>query len=431
MRFGFESEKILFDTTQERIFHGVHHLLDALSDFGRAEDARRVVPEFVLNMVEIVSSSASGSLLDVAREYIRSYGVMETVAARASVVMLPVGSYPLPFKPIMTPKWRYSIQNAILSADATAGFTLTRGRGLFDAANCAGVHVHAEVATLPEFLAFNRELADKHNMGVALVPLIALASSPYFRNRHRAHSMRARRYYGGVYRGFRAHGGLPPLFARSGNVLRYYHGAIQSWIARGTALGFAPDEMRRLTERHGAHWGMVRWNRRWNTIELRCFDADRVDLDLAKLTLVGGAMRRLDPRGEALVVTASEDLALEKAFSVKNGVVRIPDGVRLSALVRAAIANGLRDDDVASYLGRLVEFALPGIAREETFLAEPAFDCIARRETTADRMLAANDGAPSIRRTKALETLNHLHDEEQSALSSLRPKLAASPRSRW
>src|SRR5438445_1007158 len=98
VRFGFESEKILFNTARERVFHGVHHLLDALSDLGREDDARRVGPEFVLNMVEIVSS-ASGSLLDVAREYIRSYAVMETVAARASVVMLPVGAYPLPFKP--------------------------------------------------------------------------------------------------------------------------------------------------------------------------------------------------------------------------------------------------------------------------------------------------------------------------------------------
>jgi gamma-glutamyl:cysteine ligase YbdK (ATP-grasp superfamily) len=430
VRFGFESEKILFNTARERVFHGVHHLLNALSDLAREDDARRVEPEFVLNMVEIVSS-ASASLLDVAREYIRSYAVVEAIGARASAVMLPVGSYPLPFKPIMAPKWRYSVQNAILMGDVDAGFTLVRGRGLFDAANCAGVHVHAEITTLPEFLAFTRELADKHNLGVALVPLIALASSPYFRNRHRAHSMRAHRYYGHVYRGFRAHGGLPPLFRTSNEVLRHYHRGMQRWVDRGVALGFAPDEMRRLTERHGAHWGMLRWSRRLNTIELRCFDTDRVDLDLAKLALVAGAMRRLDVTGEALVVTPRSDLPIERAFTVENGAVCIPDGERLPLIVKAAIRHGLRDDVVAAYLARLVEFATRGIAPEESFLAEPAIDSIARRETTADRILANNEGATIIRRPDALAMLRRLHTEEGSALEALRSKLAAAPGRRW
>lgn len=427
MRLGFESEKILFDTTRGRVFHGVHRILDALSDLGREEDARRVVPEFVQNMVEIVSS-ASASLLDVAREYIRSYAVMETIAARASVVMLPVGAYPLPFKPLMSPKWRYSVQNAILTGDRAAGFTLTRGRGLFDAANCAGVHVHAEIAALPEFLAFGRELVDKHNLGVALVPLLALASSPYFRGRHRAHSMRALRYYRGVYRRFRHNGGLPPLLGTSSAVLRYYHQGMQRWNARGVELGFGEDEMRRLTERHGAHWGMVRWNRRINTIELRCFDADRVDLDLAKLALVAGAMRRVDPRGEALAVAPRDDLPIDRAFSVDGGAVLVPGRAQLPKLVRAAVERGLRDDDVVTYVVRLVELATQAISREELFLVEPALDCVAARRTTADRILEANGEATTIERARALELLGRLHDDELAALTTLRRRLATAPR---
>jgi hypothetical protein len=315
--------------------------------------------------------------------------------------------------------------------DAGAGFTLVRGRGLFDAANCAGVHVHAEITTLPEFLAFTRELADKHNLGVALVPLIALASSPYFRNRHRAHSMRALRYYGHVYRGFRAHGGLPPLFRTSDEVLRHYHRGMQRWIDRGVALGFAPDEMRRLTERYGAHWGMLRWSRRLNTIELRCFDTDRVDLDLAKLALVAGAMRRLDLTGEGLVVRPRSDLPIERAFTIEDGAVHILDGERLSRLVQAAIRHGLRDPEVAAYLPRLVDFATRGIAPEEAFLAEPAIDSIARRESTSDRILADNGGASTIRRADALAIMRRLHVEEGFALEALRSRLAAAPGRRW
>jgi hypothetical protein len=430
MLFGFESEKILFDTTRQRVFHGVHRLLDAVTDLGREEDARRVEPEFVLNMIEIVSS-ASASLLDVAREYLRSYAIMEAIAARASVVMLPVGSYPLGFKPIMAPKWRYCVQNAILSGDRENGFTLTRGRGLFDASNCAGVHVHAEIQTLPEFNVFHRELADKHNLGVALAPLIALASSPYFRQRHRAHSMRARRYYRGVYRGFRAHGGLPPLFRSSSQVLRYYHRGMNRWIARGVALGLAPDLMRKLTDRHGAHWGMVRWSRRLNTIEMRCFDTDRVDLDLAKLALVAGAMRRLDPSAEGLTVASRDDLPVEKAFSIENGAVVIPGEAALRRLVDTAIERGLRDDNVTIYLARLTEFAARGVWREEMFLMEPAVESIARRLTTSDRILAENNGEERIDRGRALETMQRLHADEVNALTALRPKLAAAPRARW
>ncbi len=427
MRLGFESEKILFDTSRDHVFHGVHQLLDALSDLGREEDARRVGPEFVQNMVEIVSS-ASASLLDVAREYIRSYAVMETIAARASVVMLPVGAYPLSFKPLMSPKWRYFVQNAILTGDRAEAFTLIRGRGLYDAANCAGVHVHAEIAALPEFLAFDRELADKHNLGLALVPLVALASSPYFRGRHRAHSMRALRYYRGVYRRFRENGGLPPLFDSSSAVLRYYHRGMQRWSARGVALGFGEDEMRRLTERHGAHWGMLRWNRRVNTIELRCFDTDRVDLDLAKLALVAGAMRRIDAGGEGLAVTLRDDLPIDRAFSIEAGAIQVPGTAQLPRLVRAAVSRGLRDDDVVTYVVRLIELAVQGISGEELFLVEPALDCVAARRTTADRILEANGEAPTIERARALELLRTLHDEELSALTALRRRLATAPR---
>jgi hypothetical protein len=241
----------------------------------------------------------------------------------------------------------------------------------------------------------------------------------------------ARRYYRGVYRGFREHGGLPPLFRSSLQVLRYYHRGMQRWNARGVALGLAPDLMRKLTDRHGAHWGMVRWSRRLNTIEMRCFDTDRVDLDLAKLALVAGAMRRLDASGEALTVAPRDDLPLAKAFTIEQGAVVIPSHAALKRLVDAAIERGLRDDHVTIYLARLAEFAARGVWREELFLLEPAVDSIARRLTTSDRILAHNRGEPRIDRETALETMQRLHAEEVEALTALRPKLASAQRARW
>jgi hypothetical protein len=78
----------------------------------------------------------------------------------------------------MAPKWRYYIQNAILSGDQNAGWDINRKPDLADAANCAGVHVHAEIETLPEFLYFGRKLADKHNMGLMMTPKSSPSKGP-------------------------------------------------------------------------------------------------------------------------------------------------------------------------------------------------------------------------------------------------------------
>src|SRR5690606_6699627 len=115
MKFGFESEKLLYDLSEGEIYHGVFRLVDALSDyvFLHGEDVpHRITNEFVLNMAEI-NAIASISQREVVEDYLLLYIVLRDVCMRDKVSPLPLSAVPFHFTPSMVPKWPYYVQNSI------------------------------------------------------------------------------------------------------------------------------------------------------------------------------------------------------------------------------------------------------------------------------------------------------------------------------
>lgn len=428
MKFGFESEKLLYDLDGGEIYHGVFRLVDALSDYVsfHGEDVPlKITNEFVLNMVEM-NTLASPSQREVLEDYLLLYQILRDVALRANVVPLPLAAVPFDFTPSMIPKWPYYVQNSILSGRRLKEWSLSKDSPLADAGNCAGLHVHFEIDTLPEFLMFSSELANKHNLALMLTPMIAFSSSPYFLSEHRAHSMRSRRYYYGVYAQHPLNGGLPPVFNTSEEVLRYTAAGMEAWLQRGLAIGFMEDDLRKLIAKKGANWSMLRWNRTWNTIELRCLESDRIDYDLGKFTWVAAAVSRIDPNGEALQPVVPDSFAsldeklVDNAFQVKNQQVTILSTVAIHELTQRAVDFGLNDPLVRRYIERIKEFAAPAVQPD----CLPIFDILSELleggASTSEKVLKLTKAKATITREECLPILKKLLEEENNALKRLR-----------
>lgn len=418
MKFGLECEKFLFDLKKQRPSNGVFRFIDALIDYD-PHSLRNITNEFVLNMVEIVTA-ASESPQNVLKNYVLDYLLFNSVAKREAVTMVGMGSLPVDYLPHMTPKWAYYVQNSILDGKLQSSWMMTKETPLTPAGNCAGIHIHTEVETPPEYLFSSRELQDKFNLSLMLTPMIAFASSPYFFGEHNANSMRGEKYYFDLYKNYPLNGGLPPVMTSSQEVLLYFKEATDFWVEKGISVGLPEEDLTHLIRKKGASWNPVRWNRTWNTIELRAFDSDRIDLDCAKFIWATSAMKRTDLKGEALQCVPlkgelSADL-INQTFAVENGKVFILPTEAIRELFRRAITDGLRDDLVLSYLKRLGDFAQSTVEPEMLSLFTMLKQMLEKRESTSGELLEISGKSSEITETDALKLINTAIKCEQDIL---------------
>lgn len=422
MKFGLEVEKFLYDLKRNRPSEGVFRFIDALSDYDYEPDAlRQVTNEFVLNMVEIICDP-SETPTDVLKQYILNYLMLNSIASRESVAMVSMGSLPMEYQPHMSPKWAYFVQNSILDKKIQTSWMMNKESPLTRAGNCAGIHVHAEIETLPEYLFSTRELMDKFNMGLMMTPLIAFSSSPYFFGEHEASSMRGQKYFNGVYKDFPLNGGLPHVMESSEEVLKFFKFSAEHWIHAGVQVGIPEEDLKKLTAKKGASWNPIRWNRAWNTIELRALDSDRIDYDCAKFIWVCGAMKRTDLKGEALKcipLTGNAELSSEmirEAFRVENGKVCILPTHAIKDLFSRSIKDGLNDPFVVEYLKRLQEFARPGIDPESGAIFDILKSALNEKQSTSQVMIRNFGDSKTLDNNRAVNLVNYTITDEKEVL---------------
>lgn len=422
MKFGLEVEKFLFDLKRNRPSEGVFRFIDALSDYDYEPDAlRQVTNEFVLNMVEIICDP-SETPTDVLKQYILNYLMLNSIAARESVAMVSMGALPMDYQPHMSPKWAYLVQNSILDKKIQSSWVMTKDSPLTRAGNCAGVHIHAEIETLPEYLFSTRELLDKFNLGLMMTPLIAFSSSPYFFGVHEASSMRGQQYFNGVYKDFPLNGGLPHVMESSEEVLKFFKFSADHWIHSGVQVGIPEDDLKKLTAKKGASWNPVRWNRAWNTVELRAIDSDRIDYDCAKFIWVCGAMKRTDLKGEALKcipLDTNEELSfnmLKDVFKVQGDKVSILPTHAIKDIFSRSMKDGLNDPFVLEYLKRLMEFARPGIDPDSGPIFDILRNCLNEKESTSQMLLKNFGDSKNLDHNRAVNLVNYSIADEKEVL---------------
>jgi hypothetical protein len=426
MKFGLEAEKFLFNLKTQRPSEGVFRFIDALSDFSGFTESQKITNEFVLSMVE-VGTTPSASPVEVLKDYLFHYLMIRKTASRENVGLVPLASLPLDYLPHMISKWSYFAQNCILSNKKLDSWMLDPQSPLKAAGNCAGVHVHAELMTAPEFHFSENELVDKFNMGLMMTPLISFSSSPYFYGEHRASSMRALRYYYETYQQNPLNGHLPPVMKSSADVLLYFKNSIDTWNAKGVALGLNHENLQDLTRIKGANWNPVRWNRAWNTIEIRCLDSDSIDLDCAKFLWIYGAMKRMDPLGEALrcsILDSSKPIdkkMIDECLEVSGNKVSILPDHALKELFHRAVISGLKDELVVAYLTKLKVFAQAPLNQEEKSIFNLLDRILNNQMTTSQGILTKTGAKTQISYAEGVDIVKEAMERQEIIIKQLRP----------
>jgi hypothetical protein len=429
MMFGLESEKFIFNLKTGMPSKGVFSFLDALSDFhrihGKDSVDTRVTNEFVLSMVEI-GTAPSHSPMEVLKDYLTNYLMIQSIASREEVTLTPLASLPMDYLPHMTPKWAYYVQNSILAEKKQKGWMMEKSSPLRAAGNCAGIHVHTEIETPPEFLFSSSELKNKFNMGLMLTPLIAFASSPYFFGRHEANSMRGLRYYSGVYRKHPLNGGLPNVMETSVDVLNYTKESSEHWMKEALRLGFKKAEIQALTATKGANWNPVRWNCRWNTIELRCIESDLVSLEASKFIWICSSMKRFDVEGEALETETLKSVKkldrrmIAESLDVSGKRVSILPSHALRELFDRAILHGTKDPLVEQYLHCLSAFVKPSLEPEYKWIFKILQRVLDKHQSTSDVILKKTRGKKRITNEYAGQIVREAINEQDKVALALK-----------
>jgi hypothetical protein len=429
MKFGLESEKFLFNLRTGRPSKGVFSFLDAISEFPRDQLINSYSPkatnEFVLNMVEI-GTDPSASPLEVLKEYLFHFLMIKMVAEREDVTLAPLSSLPMNYLPHMIPRWGYYVQNSILAGRKQSSWMMNDRSPLKFAGNCAGVHVHIEIETPPEFLFSNNELVNKFNLGLTLAPLIAFSSSPYFFGKHSAQSMRGLNYYGQVYKNFPLNGALPPLMASSMEVLNYFQKSIEHWLRRGVRVGFHEDELKRIVSKKGANWNPVRWNRQWNTIEIRCLESDFIDMDGSKFIWICTAFMRLVNEGltcEILDGNKLDKKYINDLFHVCGGRLSIPCAKFLQDIFLRAIQNGLEDEFVEHYLYRLLSFVEIGVEDDHKWIFNRLKNSLETGFTTSSWLMFETGHKKRLSPTESRDIVLKSIERQAQIIKSLRRRV--------
>ncbi|WPU65710.1 hypothetical protein [Peredibacter starrii] len=426
MKFGLEIEKFLFDLKHNRPSDGVFRFIDALSDFELHESSapiNQVTNEFVLNLVEIVTEPSTAPL-DVLKGYIENYLRLKSVALREAATLVPLGSMPMEYQPHMTPKWSYFVQNCILDQKIQSSWMLNKDTPLTPAGNCAGMHVHFEVETAGEYLFSNRELQDKFNMGLMLTPMIAFGSSPYFFGRHEASSMRGIRYFEGVYKNYPMNGALPPVMNSSQEVLLFFQKSSANWIELGKGIGLPEEDLSRLVLKKGANWNPIRWNRTWNTIELRCLESDRLDFDCSKFIWATAVMKRMDLKGEGLKCVPIQSSAqvdkamLDECFNISGNEVAILSSEGIQDIFKRAMHKGLKDPIVEQYLYRVADFARPSVDPSCLPIFMILEDVLISKGTSSELLLERSERLEKISNEQAVDLVHFSIESEKKILTS-------------
>lgn len=428
MKFGLEAEKFIFDQKSLKPSEAVFSILDALSDFApslyHSMGDNKTTNEFVLNMIEF-GTTPSEKPLEVLKDYLFNYLMIQKVAAREQVSMVPLASLPMDYLPHMTPKRAYYVQNSILSGRRQADWAMDKSSPLKSAGNCAGIHVHIEIETPHHFLFSNDELVNKFNLGLMLTPMIAFASSPYFFSRHEGKSMRGLKYYQEVYRRFPLNGQLPPVMKSSADVLNFVQMSGNHWINKGMKLGFDREEMEALVLQKTANWNPLRWNARWNTIELRFMDSNSIDIDAARFIWICSAMRRVDLKGENLSCRLLSARKLDQALiqdclQVSGKEVTILPDFAIRDLFERAMIFGTRDELVEAYLYRLAEFVEDGLGAGERWLFNKQLEVLKSHMTTSEWILKQTNGRAVIAESEAIDIVMSLISNEEDRIHDLK-----------
>ena len=317
-------------------------------------------PEFVLGLVE-VNTPPVYALSDLEHEYAQNLKLALRTAGSLGLRLYPLGTYPLPLQPAVRDGLDYRVQVGTVGPER-----------FVDAGRCAGTHLHLELrpGTVDEGAAISatasedarEEVLGAYNLATALDPaLIALTRScPFFEGRATGLAVRTVHYRGnavfgwkGVYAGLPHVGALLPYADDAEHLIKQQFDRYEAWL---DAMDRAGVERRYFAEAGGdllrPAWNPVRLNRQ-GTLELRGMDSNFPEVTLTAAAMILCAAERV--RSDGLEIVPDKGVL---AFEVTGDTLRVPDFDRLNGeLLYAAVARGMDDETVSTYLDSILDLA--------------------------------------------------------------------------
>jgi gamma-glutamyl:cysteine ligase YbdK (ATP-grasp superfamily) len=318
------------------------------------------VPEFVLGLVEI-NTPPVHTLSELEGEYAQNLSLALRTARTLGLRLYPLGTYPLPLRPIARDGLDYRVQVGTVGPER-----------FVDAGRCAGTHLHLELraGTVDEGTAISatastaarQEALNAYNLATALDPaLIALTRScPFFEGGATGLAVRTVHYRGnagfgweGVYTELPQVGALLPYADDARHLIKQQFDRYEAWLA---AMGRAGVERRYFAKAGGdllrPAWNPVRLNRQ-GTLELRGMDSNYPEATLSAVAMILGVAERV--RSHGLEVVPDKGV---RTFQPTGDVLRVPDFDLLNGeLLYAAVTGGANDGAVAAYLDSILDLA--------------------------------------------------------------------------
>jgi gamma-glutamyl:cysteine ligase YbdK (ATP-grasp superfamily) len=321
-------------------------------------DPRCFKPECVKSLVEITTPPSS-DLTDLAKSYLSNLNLALEVGTELGCALYPLGTYPLPIRPVVRNDPSYRVQARTIGQDR-----------FLHAGRCAGTHLHLELpagTVWPEIktaldapVAAQEELLDLYNLATALDPvLVALTRAcPFYEGRAGGFAARTVYYRGmlgldGLYANVQEVGALSAYATRVEDLVDQQAERYGAWIA---AMDQAGVDRRLFASTggnlHSASWNPIRLNYH-GTLEIRSMDANFPEVILAVCALICGAAERV--RREHLRVRQSRSV---RTLEIDGDDLLVPHFSYLrSELLGAAVTRGVLDERIEAYIDSFFGFA--------------------------------------------------------------------------
>ena len=426
-RIGLEHEFFLVDQSGEPRDLADLFLLEC-REAARAEDLdpHCFKAESALGMVEI-TTPPTYSVGEMSAHYLDNLGLALGVASEMGLALYPLGTYPLPTRPVIREDPGYAVRASIIGQDRFS-----------HAGRCAGAHLHLELpagtvwpdvkAALRAPVAAQRELLGLYNLATALDPaLVALTRAcPFYQGRTDGFAARTVHYRGilgfeGLYMGMHEVGGLSTYASRVEDLVDQQRSRYGAWFK---AMDLAGVERRLFAQAggnlHRASWNPVRLSHH-GTVEFRSMDANFPEMVLAVCALIRGAAERVRrerlevrPGRGVLTLEPDGDLLHVPIFSYLNG-----------ELLAAAVARGVQDERVEAYVDSVVRFASPYLERPE--LVGPLGSSGSFRTTEYEILASFPDQGTYLTREQGLSLVRESCRRMNEQVSTLRQKYDETP----
>ncbi len=385
---GFEVE--LFMINKKGFVIGA---ADEILKKARLHGRQVIKKECATNMIEVASYPDvmvpnSMSYLLEELEYLTS------VAEKSEILLLPLGTYPGRFNPVMRRDKPYLIKESIF------------GKNRWKiAGRCVGFHCHYDLPHGifdPELRVLKMLVKSKikdslvncYNFLIAADPALAcfMQSSPFYQGKFIGKDSRVIMYRGGealnnkngLYANFEEFGGLPHYKLTAIDIMDIITTRFEKWKSYIISLGLNIRVLPLYGSILDTTWAPLKINPH-GTLEARGMDMNHPNCITAAGAIIKWTLKKMQDEYYAVVPS---DIGVKEPFKVEGDTIYIPpySYVR-NELQKLSAYKGLESDAVYNYCKRLLKFASSIIPSDRIKLIKPFEEMVRKRRTVSDEMI--------------------------------------------